>query len=257
MSSSFYSLHRNYQQPFLFKNITTEFILHEEIIYQNDSTIEMYVEEVNKLKKEFEKARDTVESKKEANVKEANEEIVQNLEKKILYEQEAHKQTEAELIKLKIDFDNIKHEAGDILSMNKDSEASVIKSKDEEIERLKKEILQEQQVIAHVQVTQEKEIIEKEKEIFLLNTILKQERKVLLEKEKEIKELLKKQVTNEFCINTENENFLQESEKMSNLTPPRPPRYKGTSTYPTLQVDLHLYYCLYHIFVNATLKYVN
>ena len=63
----------------------------EKIMSQNDSTIEMYVEEVNKLKKEFEKARDTVESKKEANVTEANEEIVKNVEKNILHEQEAHK----------------------------------------------------------------------------------------------------------------------------------------------------------------------
>ena len=49
-------------------------------------------------------------------------------------------------------------------------------SKNEEIERLKKEILQEQQIVAHVQVTQEKEIVEKEKDIFLLNAILTQER---------------------------------------------------------------------------------
>jgi hypothetical protein len=48
----------------------------------------------------------------------------------------------------------------------------IIKSKNEEIESLKKEILQEQQLVAHIQVLQEKEIIEKEKEIFILNTIL-------------------------------------------------------------------------------------
>ena len=167
----------------------------EDIISQNDSTIELYVEEVNQLKKEFEEARKTFQSNNEANVTEASEEIVHNLEKKVLHEQEAHKQTEAELIKIKMEFDDFKHEAGSKTSTHKGAEASVIKSKDEEIERLKKEILQEQQVIAHVQVTQEKEIIEKEKEIFLLNTILKQERKVLLEKEKEIKELWKKQVT--------------------------------------------------------------
>jgi len=191
----------------------------EDIISQNDSTIELYVEEVNQLKKEFEEGRKTFQSNNEANVTEASEEIVHNLEKKVLHEQEAHKQTEAELIKIKMEFDDFKHEAGSKTSTHKGAEASVIKSKDEEIERLKKEILQEQQVIAHVQVTQEKEIIEKEKEIFLLNTILKQERKVLLEKEKEIKELWKK----------------QESGEMSNLTPSRPPRYKGSSTPPTAQ----------------------
>ena len=71
----------------------------------------------------------------------------------------------------------------------KDIETSLMKSKNEQIERLNKEILQEQQIVAHVQVTQEKEIIEKEKEIFLLNTILTQERQTLTEKEREIENL--------------------------------------------------------------------
>ena len=66
----------------------------------------------------------------------------------------------------------------------------MIKSKEEEIEKLKKEILREQHIVAHVQVTQEKEIIEKEKEISILNKILTQERHVLLEKERQIDKLL-------------------------------------------------------------------
>ena len=41
-----------------------------------------------------------------------------------------------------------------------------------------------------MQVTQEKEIIEKEKEISILNKILTQERQVLLEKERQIDKLL-------------------------------------------------------------------
>ena len=92
---------------------------------------------------------------------------------KILQEQEAHKHTEDELISMKIELNNMKQnsleKAQDEKSSSKDPEESVLKSKDEEIERLKKEILQEQQVVAHVQVTQEREIIEKEKEIFCLN----------------------------------------------------------------------------------------
>ena len=47
----------------------------------------------------------------------------------------------------------------------------------------------ERQVTAHVQFTQERELMLKEKELAALNTILTQERKVLLEKEEEIKVL--------------------------------------------------------------------
>ena len=42
---------------------------------------------------------------------------------------------------------------------------------------------------AHVQFTQERELMLKEKELAALNTILTQERKVLLEKEEEIRTL--------------------------------------------------------------------
>ena len=130
-----------------------------------------------------------MENKDEAHSQDLNEEKIQNLQQKIVQEQETHKQTEEELIKLKIDFENKKQEIINATekenAIPKDKQASLIKSKNEEIERLKKEILQEQQIVAHVQVTQEKEIIEKEKEIFILNTILSQERQALLENEKE------------------------------------------------------------------------
>ena len=94
---------------------------------------------------------------------------------------------------MKIDFENMKQEMINATdkenAIPKDIETSLMKSKNEQIERLNKEILQEQQIVAHVQVTQEKEIIEKEKEIFLLNTILTQERQTLTEKEREIENL--------------------------------------------------------------------
>ena len=58
------------------------------------------------------------------------------------------------------------------------------------------DIENERQVTAHVQFTQERELMLKEKEISLkekeiaaLNTILTQERKLLLDKEEEIKNL--------------------------------------------------------------------
>ena len=116
-----------------------------------------------------------------------NEEKILNLQQKIVYEQETHTQTEEQLIKLKIDFENMKQEM--INATEKDNQTTLMKSKNEEIERQKKEILQEQQIVAHVQVTQEKEIIEKEKETFILNTILKQERQAVMEKEREKEKL--------------------------------------------------------------------
>ena len=51
------------------------------------------------------------------------------------------------------------------------------------------DIENERQVTAHVQFTQERELMLKEKEITALNTILTQERKLLLDKEEEIKTL--------------------------------------------------------------------
>ena len=61
-----------------------------------------------------------------------------------------------------------------------------MKIKEEMIKQLEIEVVNERQVATHVQFTQEKELMLKEKEISALNTILTQERKVLLEKEEEI-----------------------------------------------------------------------
>ena len=61
--------------------------------------------------------------------------------------------------------------------------------KDYEIESLKQAIQQEQDIVAHVQMTQEKEIIEKEREIAVLNAIMIQERTTILDKEAEISSL--------------------------------------------------------------------
>ena len=59
-------------------------------------------------------------------------------------------------------------------------------------------MLKEQQVIAHVQLVQEKEIIEKEREISSLNKILKTEREELFVKQKEIERLRGLQVQASF-----------------------------------------------------------
>ena len=105
-----------------------------------------------------------------------------------------NKKSQTEMINMKVENDKIKEELRNAIEnaevISKDDKVRMIKSKEEEIEKLKKEILREQHIVAHVQVTQEKEIIEKEKEISILNKILTQERQVLLEKERQIDKLL-------------------------------------------------------------------
>ena len=64
-----------------------------------------------------------------------------------------------------------------------------LQSRDEMMKQLKLETENERQVALHVQFSQEKELMYKEREIFTLNTILTQERKVLLDKEEEIKKM--------------------------------------------------------------------
>ena len=66
---------------------------------------------------------------------------------------------------------------------------SAVTDKDQEIERLCQEVENERQVAQHVQFTQERELMMKEKEMTTLSRILTEERKVLLEKEEEIKQL--------------------------------------------------------------------
>ena len=66
---------------------------------------------------------------------------------------------------------------------------SAVTDKDQEIQRLCQEVENERQVAQHVQFTQERELMMKEKEMTTLSRILTEERKVLLEKEEEIKQL--------------------------------------------------------------------
>eukprot|EP00092_Neocalanus_flemingeri_P053279 GFUD01062570.1.p1 GENE.GFUD01062570.1~~GFUD01062570.1.p1 ORF type:complete len:852 (+),score=326.90 GFUD01062570.1:43-2598(+) len=189
----------------------------EEIISQNNSAIEQYVEEVNLLK--------TQDIGKKESVENEIVEKVQNLQQKIVNEQEINKQIEDKILKLRIELDSVKQELITSKENNKDlpksNETKLLKSKDEEIEGLKKKILQEQQIVAHVQVTQEREIIEKEKEISILNTILTQERQVLMEKEREIENLMISK--------------FQDNDDDQHLSPAAPPRTKLSVLSPPAQ----------------------
>merc|ERR1712037_1007499 len=121
------------------------------------------------------------------------EKIIAQLQQKVIDEQEASKQIEDELIKMKIEFDNAKDAKAKTPtkeSMGDDETAKILRQKDHDIASLRRAIQQEQEIVAHVQLTQEKEIIEKEREIAVLNAILSQERQIILDRESEIGKLL-------------------------------------------------------------------
>merc|ERR1711983_477683 len=85
---------------------------------------------------------------KVANVVEEYEEEMSNLMQKIIKEQEINEQSENEIIQLRIELDHIK---------------------DEEIDGIKNHLMKEQEVNSHVQMVQEKEILDKERAITFLN----------------------------------------------------------------------------------------
>ena len=101
-----------------------------------------------------------------------NQQMIKNLQQKVINEQQINEQSEEEIIQLRIELDKISKELETITGRQDFSEA-------EEILKLKSEILKEQDITAHVQVAQEKEIMDKEKEISGLNQILKEERREL------------------------------------------------------------------------------
>ena len=126
------------------------------------------------------------------NILKEREEIISNLQNRIMREQENHKETEDELIKLRLELESFKQEKLNYSSKSTTGEESLnssLKEKNEEIERLKNVILQEQQIVSHIQFTQEKEIISKEKEIFLLNHNVSDLKQNLAEKDIELESL--------------------------------------------------------------------
>ena len=168
----------------------------DEDLRENSSAIESYQAEINRLKLEAEtyKASEAETSQNSELIVEKDRNIAM-LQKKITDEQEASKQIEEELIQMKIEFDNLKQTRSDPCPPSKDSlndseVTKLLKQKDHDIAGLRRAIQQEQEIVAHVQLTQEKEIIEKEREIAVLNAILTQERQTILDREQEIGRLV-------------------------------------------------------------------
>merc|ERR1711874_949344 len=117
------------------------------------------------------------------------------------------------------------------LTKLKDENSRSLRLKEEEIEKLETEILKEKQIVAQIQLTQEKEILEKEGEIRILNTILTQERKILLEKEAEVEKLKSFRIPFQEC------GVLMES---SQPAPARPPRTKSLVVTTKMQEQANI-----------------
>ena len=146
----------------------------QEIIYQRNETlqkelhvlkimvqqIDLDIKSLNQLLEERELERrenegslKAIDLEASSRIKEKDEEI-KVLEKRMCQEQDSHKETEDELIKLKMELETVKN-------MNTTISNSSEKEKDEIILNLQTRFLQEQQIASHVQFVQEKEILEK------------------------------------------------------------------------------------------------
>jgi len=166
----------------------------DETLRENAALLEENESEITRLKIEVETSKAAeAQAAENLDVVEEKEKIIAQLQQKVIDEQEASKQIEDELIKLKIEFDNLKDckaKTPTKESLNDDETAKILRQKDHDIASLRRAIQQEQEIVAHVQLTQEKEIIEKEREIAVLNAILSQERQIILDREAEIGKLL-------------------------------------------------------------------
>ena len=155
------------------KSLNDLLSLKEEIISENALA---HTPEKNKIGNK----QDSVEDK---------EQTIQNLQQKIMNEQDINDQSEEEIIQLRIEIENLKREIENDSGSNEistDQQTALLKTKDEEIYKLKTDILKDQQIIDDIQVTQRNEMMEKEKEIYALNKALKEEREEWIRKGKEL-----------------------------------------------------------------------
>jgi len=192
----------------------------DETLRENAALLEENESEITRLKIEVETSKAAeAQAAENSDVAEEKEKIIAQLQQKVIDEQEASKQIEDELIKLKIEFDNVKDSKAETPtkdSLNDDETAKILRQKDHDIASLRRAIQQEQEIVAHVQLTQEKEIIEKEREIAVLNAILSQERQIILDRETEIGNLLAQ----------------NGGPKANGLSPPARPTRKKTQQQP-------------------------
>ena len=81
-------------------------------------------------------------------------------------EQDINDQSEEEIIQLRIEIENLKREIENNSGRNEistDQQTTLLRTKDEKIDKLKKDILKDQQIIDDIQVTKRNEMMEKRK----------------------------------------------------------------------------------------------
>merc|ERR1711892_1065765 len=124
---------------------------------------------------------------------------IQNLQQKIMNEQEINDQSEVEIIQLRMEITGLEKEIENKSErkLSTDEDSCLLESKDREIEKLKSEVLKDQKIIDDIKVLQRNAIIEKEKEIYALNKVLKEERQEWLKWEKEMEQLKKNKAQGE------------------------------------------------------------
>jgi len=123
---------------------------------------------IEKLEKELLVLKGVIQIQNRASsLKEVYQETIENLQQKIINEQLINEQSENEIIKLRLEIDTLHQE----LEINA-GKCNLLK--DEEILNLKIELLKEQKVTTNIQVAQEKELMEKEKEIWKLSQMLEE-----------------------------------------------------------------------------------
>jgi len=208
LKSDMHSQQTNFESRI--ESLQKEIIGHNMASQQKDADIKTLTENVKEKEemlannkeqlKDFESTKNKLETVQKQNDKLATDYTeaagkISELEKRILNEQETSKQTEDELIQARIEVDNLRLENEKLRvvdtperlqDLSEADQVKLLKLRDQEIDHLKSEIEREQQIVAHVQITQEKEIIEKEREISVLQSVLAQERQLLAEKEKEL-----------------------------------------------------------------------
>merc|ERR1711892_101182 len=102
-----------------------------------------------------------------------------------------------EILVLKVAIQQKEMENKSERKLSTDEDSCLLESKDREIEKLKSEVLKDQKMIDDIKILQRNEIIEKEKEIYGLNKVLKEERQEWLKREKEMEQLKKNKAQGE------------------------------------------------------------
>ena len=133
----------------------------EESLQEKDELLSKLLSNNSEEKQELKSLKEELQLKQET---------IESLEGRLVKEQKNNEDTEAELIKLKINFDDLQRSVKPDVPVSPEEKSS-------EIENIMIEIKKEREVVAHIQMIQEKEIIEKEKEIAFLREALENNQK--------------------------------------------------------------------------------